>query len=58
MAFPESGRYVVPGALVPVEIDRERDTGRYEEPGVWMRHSLERSLRQQGQPAMTAQQSH
>jgi GNAT superfamily N-acetyltransferase len=40
MAFPESGRYVVPGALVPVEIDRECDTGRYEEPGVWMRHRL------------------
>ena len=24
MALPESGAYVVPGALVPVEIDRER----------------------------------
>jgi hypothetical protein len=24
MAFPETGSYVVPGALVPVEIDRER----------------------------------
>jgi hypothetical protein len=40
MAFPESGRYVVPGALVPVEIDRVRDIGRYEEPGVWMRHRV------------------
>ena len=38
MAFPESGDYVVPAALVPVRIDRERDLGRYEEPNVWMRH--------------------
>jgi GNAT superfamily N-acetyltransferase len=40
MAFPESGEYVVPGALVPVTIDRERDEGRYIEPNVWMRHGL------------------
>ncbi len=38
MSFPESGAYVVPGALQPVEIDRERNTGRYEDPNVWMRH--------------------
>jgi GNAT superfamily N-acetyltransferase len=38
MAFPESGSYVVPGALVPVEIDRERDEGLYLEPNVWMVH--------------------
>jgi GNAT superfamily N-acetyltransferase len=38
MTFPESGAYVVPGALVPVEIDRERDEGLYEEPNVWMVH--------------------
>lgn len=38
MAFPESGEYVVPGALVPVAIDRERDEGRYVEPNLWMRH--------------------
>jgi hypothetical protein len=30
--------YVVPGALVPVEIDRERDEGHYLEPNVWMVH--------------------
>jgi GNAT superfamily N-acetyltransferase len=40
MAFPESGDYVVPGALVPVAIDRERDEGRYVEPNVWMRHGV------------------
>jgi len=38
MAFPESGTYVVPGALVPVEIDLERDEGLYVEPNVWMVH--------------------
>jgi GNAT superfamily N-acetyltransferase len=38
LAFPESGSYVVEGALVPVEIDRERDRGSYREPNVWMRH--------------------
>ena len=39
MRFPDSGPYVVPGALQPVLIDRERDEGRYEDPNVWMRHS-------------------
>jgi hypothetical protein len=38
LAFPESGTYVVEGALAPVEIDRERDHGVYREPNVWMRH--------------------
>jgi hypothetical protein len=41
MLFPETGRYVVPEALVPVEIDRERDIGRYVEPNVWARHPVE-----------------
>jgi hypothetical protein len=40
MRFPDSGPYVVPDALVPVEIDRERDLGRYVEPNVWMEHPL------------------
>jgi GNAT superfamily N-acetyltransferase len=40
MAFPESGSYVVPGALVPVEIDREADQGVYVEPNVWMHHTV------------------
>lgn len=41
MAFPESGEYVVPGALVPITVDRERDEALYVEPNVWMLHSLE-----------------
>jgi GNAT superfamily N-acetyltransferase len=39
MRFPESGLYVVPGALQPVLIDLERDCGRYEDPNIWMRHA-------------------
>jgi GNAT superfamily N-acetyltransferase len=39
LQFPESGSYVVDGALVPVEIDVERDRGLYREPNVWMRHA-------------------
>ena len=38
MAFPESGEYVFPGGLATVEIDREKDVGRYWEPNVWMEH--------------------
>lgn len=41
MRFPESGAYFVPGALSPVEMDVERDVGRYEEPNVWMSHPVE-----------------
>jgi hypothetical protein len=38
MAFPESGDYVVPGALALVRIDRERGFGEHIEPNVWVRH--------------------
>jgi hypothetical protein len=41
MAFPESGRYIVDGALVPLEVDVERDRGRLVEPNYWMRHRLD-----------------
>jgi GNAT superfamily N-acetyltransferase len=40
MQFPESGDYVVPEALVPVQIDRTLDLGRYVEPNIWVEHSL------------------
>ena len=40
MEFPESGDYVVPGALTTVRIDREADLGLYVEPNVWMHHPL------------------
>ena len=38
IAFPETGSYIVSGALVPVDVDRERDEGLYVEPNVWMVH--------------------
>lgn len=40
MLFPESGEYVVPGALCPVSIDREANLGVYIEPNIWMLHRL------------------
>ena len=40
LAFPESGAYVVPGALTPLQIDRDRDVGWNVEPNVWMRHPV------------------
>jgi hypothetical protein len=40
MAFPESGDYVVPGALELVSVDRQADTGLYVEPNVWMHHRI------------------
>jgi hypothetical protein len=40
MRFPETGTYVVPGALQPIQIDIESDSGIYVEPNVWMHHSI------------------
>ena len=36
MKFPESGEYVVEGALCPIAIDRENNLGTYIEPNVWI----------------------
>lgn len=38
MRFPESGPYIIEGALQPVVMNLERDLGVYREPNVWMRH--------------------
>lgn len=38
MAFPDSGAYVVPGALGLVHIDRDADRGLYEEDNLWVQH--------------------
>ena len=40
--FPQSGGYVVPGALNPMEMDVEKDEGIYIEPNVWMIHEINR----------------
>ncbi len=39
--FPETGQYVVPGALVPVAVDVEKDEGIYLEPNVWVVHQAD-----------------
>lgn len=40
MQFPDTGQYVVQGALSPIAIDRSLDKGTYIEPNVWVMHSL------------------
>jgi hypothetical protein len=40
LKFPESGQYVIPGALVPMEIDRKKNKGTYLEPNVWTVHDI------------------
>ena len=37
--FEETGRYALDGAIVPVRIDVDRQTGTYEEPNVWVTYS-------------------
>lgn len=39
LKFLQSGRYIVPGALGPIEMDVEKDEGIYVEPNVWLMHS-------------------
>ena len=41
MRFPESGLYIVDGALQPVSMDLERNHGCYDDPNFWMRHPVE-----------------
>jgi GNAT superfamily N-acetyltransferase len=41
MRFPDSGEYVVPGALTPVAMDLEKDEGVYRDPNVWMAYRLD-----------------
>ena len=40
MKFPESGTYVIPDALAPVQFDVEKDEAVYVEPNIWMQHFL------------------
>jgi hypothetical protein len=40
LPFPESGSYVFPHGLAPLEVDREADAGRYWEPNVWVLHRV------------------
>lgn len=38
--FETSGQYMLPGALAPITIDLERQTGTYEEPNVWISYAV------------------
>jgi GNAT superfamily N-acetyltransferase len=40
MKFPQSGKYYIPGALNPMDMDLETDEGVYIEPNVWMVHKI------------------
>jgi GNAT superfamily N-acetyltransferase len=40
MKFPQSGKYVIDGALNPIEINVEKDEGIYVEPNVWIVHEV------------------
>ena len=39
MKLPQSGRYIIPGALNPMQIHVETDVGIYIEPNVWIVHA-------------------
>jgi GNAT superfamily N-acetyltransferase len=41
LKFPQSGAYYIPGALIPLQMDVEKDEGLYLEPNVWMVHGID-----------------
>ena len=40
LKFPQSGQYIIPEALNPIEMSVERDEGIYVEPNVWVVHQI------------------
>lgn len=40
LKFPQSGEYIIDGALNPIEMDLEKDEGTYIEPNVWIVHEV------------------
>jgi GNAT superfamily N-acetyltransferase len=40
LKFPQSGQYIIPSALNPIEMNIEKDEGIYIEPNVWMAHRI------------------
>lgn len=40
--FPESGQYIIEGALSPVLVELENNVGEYNDPNVWMIHPMDR----------------
>lgn len=43
MKFPETGEFIINGAMQPLVIDREQNVGYCDDPNIWMRHSLNRN---------------
>ena len=41
MIFPQSGSYIVPGALSPLIVDIDKDIGMVREGNVWMSHPID-----------------
>jgi hypothetical protein len=41
MTFPGSGDYIIDNALIPVNIDKEKEIGKYIEPNIWIIHKIE-----------------
>lgn len=39
MEFPQSGQYIIPGALNPIELNLDKEEGVYIEPNVWVVHN-------------------
>jgi hypothetical protein len=40
LKFPQSGEYIIPGALNPMKMNVEKDEGVYIEPNVWLVHKI------------------
>ncbi|HVF26391.1 MAG TPA: hypothetical protein VNA23_10905 [Anaerolineales bacterium] len=40
LRFPQSGDYIIPGALIPIQMNIEKDEGIYVEPNVWVSHAI------------------
>jgi hypothetical protein len=40
MEFPQSGQFIIEGALNPISVDLEKDEGVYIEPNVWIVHEV------------------
>ena len=40
MRFPQTGEYIIPGALNSIEMNIEEDEGIYSEPNVWIVHQV------------------
>lgn len=42
MKFPQSGNYIIAGALKPIQVDVENNVGEYIEPNVWIVHEIQK----------------